>query len=488
MIVYRRMIRLIMDFSLLKILYMQSQFIAAINQICDEKNLSRDMVLGIVKSALATAYRKDFGNKEQEVEILLNDDQEFASVILIKEVVEEVENSNIEISLSEAKKLKKDVEIGDEIKIDVTPLGYGRIAAQAAKQVILQRVQEAERDVLYEMFKNREDEILTAQVTRVEGQNVYLSIERNTVILMAKNRIPGEQYYTGKRIQVYLEKVEQTTKGPQLLISRTHPNLVHKLLKMEIPEVSEGEVSIRAIARDAGFRTKVAVESIDSKIDPIGACVGQKGVRIQTIMDELNGERVDMIQWYDDPVKFIATSLQPAQIAAVIIVNDEDYYDEKGKLIKKRAAVFVDESQRPMAIGKKGQNIRLASELTKFELDVYNSDEIEAFKKKLKEITGEETIETKINSEVRKSKNTTKRKTAMGCPHCGAILENFEGGNCPECNQSIEEEVLTDEKTGTQDKENKNIDTKSDDKKDSTKNKKKDISKKDPVKKKKTNK
>ncbi len=415
---------------------MQSQFIAAINQICDEKNLPREKVLEIVKTALATAYRKDFGNKEQEIEVILKDDQEFASILLIKEVVNEVENPNIEISLKEAQKIKKDVEEGDEIKIDVTPLGYGRIAAQAAKQVILQRVQEAEREILYDMFKNREDEILTAQVTRVEGQNIYVSIEKNTVVLSSKDRIPGEQYYTGKRIRVYLEKVEKTTKGPQLLISRTHPNLVRKLLEMEIPEVRNNEVIIKAISRDPGFRTKVAVYSSEKKIDPIGACVGQKGVRIQTIMDELNGERVDMIQWYKDPVKFIATSLQPAQISAVIIVNDEDYKDDRGKTIKKRAAVFVEESQRPMAIGKKGQNIRLASILTDFELDVYNADEIDAFKQKLKEVTGEEKQEVKIvDSELKKS-NT--KKDVIGCPHCGFIIEAPEIAVCPKCEGALD--------------------------------------------------
>lgn len=414
---------------------MQSQFIAAINQICDEKNIPRDKVLEIVKGALATAYRKDFGNKEQEVDVVLCDDQEFPTVFLIKEVVDEVENANIEITFDEAKKLKKDIEIGDELQIDVTPLGYGRIAAQAAKQVILQRIQEAEREILYEMFKNREDEVLTAQVTRVEGQNVYLSIEKNTVLLTAKNRIPSEQYYTGKRIRVYLDKVEKTTKGPQLLISRTHPSLVKRLLEAEIPEIRNAEVMVRAISRDAGFRSKVAVSSEDVKIDPIGACVGQKGVRIQAVMEELNGERVDMIQWYDDPVKFIATSLQPAQISAVLIVNDEDYRDEKGKLVKKRAAVFVEESQRPMAIGKKGQNIRLASDLTGYELDVYNADEVEAFKKKLKQVTGEEKEAITVTGVAGKH---SKIKRPLACLQCGIRLKDPYADVCENCGVALQ--------------------------------------------------
>ena len=360
---------------------MKPQFFAAIHQICDEKNIPYDRVMETVKAALATAYRKDFGNKEQEVEIILQEDSDIATVLLIKEVVEQVENPNIEISLVEAKKMKKNVEVGDIIKIDVTPLEYGRIAAQSAKQVILQRLQEAERDATYEMFKNRENEIMSAQVMRVEGGSVHIQIEKHNVTLGPKDQIPNEKYYNGKRIKVYLDKVVHTSKGPQLSISRTHPNLVVRLLEMEIPEIAEGEVEIKSIARDAGVRSKVAVWAEDEKIDPVGACIGQKGVRIQSVMNELNGERVDIIEWTKDPKEFIATSLQPAKIAEVIIVNAGE---EKG--VRKRAAVFVEEEERPMAIGKRGQNVRLASDLTGYELDLYNLEQLPAFKKKLKEL------------------------------------------------------------------------------------------------------
>src|SRR3989338_8512550 len=211
-----------------------------------------------------------------------------------------------------------------------------------------------------------------------------------TVSLPWKEQIPGEHYYTGKRLRVYLDKVELTGKGPQLRISRTHSNLVKKLLELEIPEIRNGDVQIMAIARDAGMRSKVAVKSNDPRIDPIGACVGQKGVRIQAVMEEINGERVDMIEWSDDPIKLISTALQPASISAVIIVNAESHADEDGRLVKKRAAVFVEEAQRPMAIGKKGQNIRLATELTGYELDMYNYEELPAFKAKLAELRGGE--------------------------------------------------------------------------------------------------
>ncbi|MDD5751192.1 MAG: transcription termination factor NusA [Candidatus Peribacteraceae bacterium] len=368
---------------------MRASFIAAINQICSEKSVSPEQVLEAVKQAIATAYRKDFGNKEQEIRVDLEEGRDMPTILIVKEVVEDVENENFEISLKDARKVKSDAEVGSEITIDVTPEGYGRIAAQAAKQVILQKLQEAEKQSLYEMFKDRENELLTATVTKVEPNWVTLEIEGMTVSLPWREQIPGEHYYTGKRIRVYLDKVELTGKGPQLRISRTHAGLVRKLLELEIPEVRNGDVTIKAIARDAGFRSKVAVASSDPRIDPIGACVGQKGVRIQAVMEEINGERVDMIEWSEDPIKLISTALQPASISAVIIVNDQERVDDQNRKVKKRAAVFVEEAQRPMAIGKKGQNIRLATELSGFELDMYNYEELPALKAKLAELKGE---------------------------------------------------------------------------------------------------
>ncbi|MDD5041072.1 MAG: transcription termination factor NusA [Candidatus Peribacteraceae bacterium] len=367
---------------------MRASFIAAINQICAEKSVKPEQVLEAVKQAIATAYRKDFGNKEQEIRVELDEGKDMPTILIVKEVVENIENDNFEVSVKDARKVKPDAEVGDEITIDVTPVGYGRIAAQAAKQVILQKLQEAEKQSLYEMFKDRENELLTATVTKVEPNWVTLEIEGMAVSLPWREQIPGEHYYTGKRIRVYLDTVELTGKGPQLRISRTHAGLVRKLLELEIPEVRNGDVTIKAIARDAGFRSKVAVASSDPRIDPIGACVGQKGVRIQAVMEEINGERVDMIEWSEDPIRLISTALQPASISAVIIVNDQERFDDQNRRIKKRAAVFVEEAQRPMAIGKKGQNIRLATELTGFELDMYNYEELPAFKAKLSELKG----------------------------------------------------------------------------------------------------
>lgn len=368
---------------------MRASFIAAINQICGDKNVSPNQVLEAVKQAIATAYRKDYGTKEQDIRVVLREDQDMPSILLVKEVVEEVEIDDLEISVGDAQKLKPDAKVGDEIEIDVTPEGYGRIAAQAAKQVILQKIQEAEKQAVYEMFKGREDELLTASVTKVEPNWVTLEIEGNTVSLPWREQIQGEHYYTGKRIRVYLDKVELTSKGPQLRISRTHPNLVKRLLELEIPEIRNGDVEIKGIARDPGFRSKVAVKSNDPRIDPIGACVGQKGVRIRAVMEELNGERVDMIEWSDDPIRLISTALQPASISAVVIVNDQEYQDDEDRMVKKRAAVFVEEAQRPLAIGKKGQNIHLATQLSGFELDMYNYEELPKFQAKLAEIKGE---------------------------------------------------------------------------------------------------
>ncbi len=339
---------------------MQSQFIAAINQLCDEKGIPRDKVIDTIKAALRAAYRKDYGNREQNVEVELSDKSEMATVYLVKDVVKKVEDKEIQMTLAEARKYRKDAKVGEQIKIDVTPLEYGRIAAQSAKQVIIQRIQEAEREIMYDTFKDRENELINALVHRVESQNVYVNLDNKiTTILMRDQQIPRERYYAGQRLKLYLDKVIKTTKGPQLLISRNHPNLVKKLMELEIPEIKGGLVVIKAIAREPGVRSKVAVFSSDPKIDPIGSCVGQKGVRVMSVMDELNGERIDIIQWNENPEEYIKTALAPAKVAHIDLDKD-----------RRRAKVYVNPDQRPLAIGKEGQNVRLASRLTEFELDI----------------------------------------------------------------------------------------------------------------------
>lgn len=348
------------------IISMQSQFLAAIQQLCDEKNIPREVVMETIKAALRAAYRKDYGNREQNIEVNLDEKSGKATVLLVKEVVKKRTDADLQMSLKEAQKIKPDAKVGDYIKLDVTPIDYGRIAAQSAKQVIIQRLQEAEREMMYDLFKNRENELLNALVHRVENSNVYVNLEdKATTILPPNEQIPGERYYGGQRVKIYLDKVIKTTKGPQLLISRTHPNLVRKLLELEIPEVRNGSVEIKGVAREPGMRCKVAVMSTDPKIDPIGSCVGQKGVRVQNIMDELNGERIDIIQWSDNEENFLRTALSPAKVTAVKLDKE-----------KRRAAVYVTQDQRPLSIGRNGQNVRLASQLTGWEVDILDADKL----------------------------------------------------------------------------------------------------------------
>ncbi len=359
---------------------MQAQFMAAINQICDEKNIPKESVLETIEAALKTAYRKDYGNKDQEVEVELDKKSGLATVYQLLEVMEDVEDENLEISLEEARKYNKKAEVGDTIRIDVTPAEYGRIAAQSAKQVIIQRIQEAERDMMYDMFKDRENEMINAVVHRVDGKDVYVNLDNKiTAALPLQEQIRNERYYSGQRIKLYLDKVIKTTKGPQLLISRTNPGLVRKLLELEIPEVKSGVVEVKSIARDPGVRCKVGVISSDEKIDPIGSCVGQKGVRVQNIMDELNGERLDIIEWSEDTEDYIKAALAPAKTAKIVL-------DEKTK----NAKVYVEGDQRPLAIGKNGQNVRLASILTGWELDILDIIDLGEKVKPKEEKTDEE--------------------------------------------------------------------------------------------------
>ncbi len=346
---------------------MQSQFIAAINQLCDEKNLPRDVVLETVKAAIRAAYRKDYGNRDQNIDVGLDEKSGNIAIYVVKTVVEKVENPEAELTVKEAKQFLKSPEIGNEVRLDVTPIGYGRIAAQSAKQVIIQRLQEAERELMYQTFKDRENELLNALVHRVEGRQVFIDLDKVTAILPVDEQIPGERYFGGQRIKIYLDRVIKTSKGPQLLISRTHPKLVQKLLELEIPEIKGGLVEIKSIARLPGLRCKIAVSSTDPKVDPIGACVGQKGVRVQNVTDELNGERIDVIQWHEKPKKFLEAALSPAKIAYIDL-------DEAGR----RARVYVNPDQRPLAIGKQGQNVRLASQLTHLEIDIMDAKDIPA--------------------------------------------------------------------------------------------------------------
>lgn len=343
---------------------MHQEFMAAVRQLCNEKNLPEDIIMDIVKAALRTAYRKDYGNKEQNIEVEIDPKTENVTIYIVRKVVGKVEDPDSEITLDDAKKLNKNIQMDEEVRTEVTPMSYGRIAAQAAKQVIIQRIQEAERDCMYEMFKDRENELVNALIHRVDNSQVYVELGGITALLPTREQIPSEQYYGGQRIKLYLDKVVKTTKGPQLLISRTHPKLVEKLMELEIPEVKAGTVVVKGVAREPGIRCKVAVMSKDAQVDPIGACVGQNGVRVQNVTHELAGERIDIIPWSEDSQKYIAESLKPAKISKVVL--------EDGQHLAK---VYVTQDQRALAIGKSGQNVRLASNLTGWEIDILDSTE-----------------------------------------------------------------------------------------------------------------
>lgn len=361
---------------------MNEQLEEALNQIAEEKGISKEEIIKMIEGALAAAFRKDYGQKNQNAVVELNPENMATKVFDVKIVVEnpkdeeEIEDPHKEISLKEAKKKsakggsasggKKTIKIGDEIRTDITPKAgtdYGRIAAQTAKQVIVQKLREAERDIIFKEFKSKERTLVSGIVQRMEGDTALIDMGRGTGVLFPSEQIRGETYRTGSRVKVLVLHVEPTPKGPKITLSRSHPDMVRRLFEIEVPEVSAGSVEIKAVAREAGSRVKVAVWSNQEGIDPIGSCVGQRGSRVQTIMNELGGEKIDIVEWAEDSVKFIANSLSPAKIINVEL-------DDKIK----EAKVSVMEDQLSLAIGKAGQNVRLAARLTGWKLDIKPAD------------------------------------------------------------------------------------------------------------------
>ncbi len=343
---------------------MQSQFTAAINQICDEKNLSKEVVMETVKAALASAYKKDYGHKDQEVRVEINEESGKIEVFILKEVAKEIEDEKLQITLSDAKKIKKSAKIGDKVEILDVPADFGRIAAQTAKQVIIQRIREAERDLVFEEFKDKEGQVVNGVVQRIEGDLVMIDLGRATGILFRNEQVPGEHYYAGQRIKVYVVRVESSSKGPQIVISRSHPDMIRKLFEMEVPEILAGTIEIKSIAREAGQRTKIAVYTLQEGIDPVGALVGQRGSRVQSVMSEIGEEKIDVILWNEDIKTYISNALSPAKVLEIDI-------DEK----EKKAVVKVPEDQLSLAIGRNGQNVRLAAKLTGWNVDISGSDD-----------------------------------------------------------------------------------------------------------------
>jgi N utilization substance protein A len=343
---------------------MQNQFLSAIEQICEEKGISKDMVLEAIEAAIIAAYKKDFGDKEQEVRVELNPDNGEGTIFVTKEVVESVEDPMIQITLSDAKKVKKDAEMGDMVEIKEDNKDFGRVAAQTAKQVIVQRIREAERDVVFSEFSDKEGLIINATVQRFENGNTYIDLGKATGVMFPSDQIPNEKYYPGQKIKVYVVRVEQTNRGPQIVVSRSHPDMVRRLFEMEVPEIANGTVEIAGIAREAGARTKISVKSNAEGVDPVGTFVGGRGTRVQAVMGELGEEKIDIIAYSENPAEYITNALSPTKVINVKI-------DEENK----KALVKVPEDQLSLAIGKSGQNVRLAAKLTGWNVDIDGADD-----------------------------------------------------------------------------------------------------------------
>ncbi len=400
---------------------MQTSFEAAINQICEEKHLDRDVVVSAIESAIAAAYRKECGSEFQKIEAIFDPRTGITKIFNLLEVVDEVEHDDCEISLKDAKKQKKDSIVGDRIREEVTPkdeVAYGRIAAQTAKQVIIQRLQEAERDAMFLRYKDRQGEVINAQIQRIESNNyLFLSIDGATVVLYPDEQIPRERYFTGQRLKVYIAKVEKTSKGPSIVVSRSHPKFIEKLLAIEVPEIQEGTVVVKSIAREPGIRTKLAVTSSVTGIDPVGSCVGQRGVRIQAITTEIGDEKIDIIEWNNNIVKMIVNTLSPAKISGMEVFSD-----------KKRVKVYVLEDQRSLAIGKSGQNVRLASKLLGWEIDILDFVEGMDGVKSVEELMNEKVIPVEVKFEPKVISKAAKSEDDSPAPKKASVKKEVKKG------------------------------------------------------------
>lgn len=337
---------------------MSTELFDALTLLEKEKGISRDVIIEAIEAALISAYRRNF-NQAQNVRIDIDLEVGTMRVLARKEVVEEVNDSRLEISLEEARKINPVYEIDDIVEIEVTPKDFGRIAAQTAKQVVTQRVREAERGIIYSEFVDREDDIMTGIVERKDSRFIYVSLGKIEALLSQNEQMPNETYEPHDRIKVYITKVEKTTKGPQIFVSRTHPGLLKRLFEIEVPEIYDGTVEIKSVAREAGDRSKISVHTDNPEVDPVGACVGPKGARVQAIVDELKGEKIDILEWSADPEVFVANALSPSKVLEVIVDEEE-----------KATTVIVPDHQLSLAIGKRGQNARLAAKLTGWKIDI----------------------------------------------------------------------------------------------------------------------
>ena len=335
------------------------ELIIALEDLEKEKGIKKEYLLDSIETALVTAYKRNFDSLEN-VRVEMDRKTGATHVYSIKVAVEKVENSETQISMEEAKKINPDISEGETVEIEIVPRNFGRIAAQTAKQVIIQKLRELEREIIFNEYNDRKGEIVTGLIQKADRNIVVMDLGKLEGVMPSKEQIPTEHYRVNDKIKGYVLDVEKGSKGaPQVIVSRSHPDFVRKLLEFEIPEIYEGVIEIKSVSRDPGYRSKVAVYSPDPNIDPVGSCVGQKGVRIQNVINELNGEKIDVIEWNEDPSIYIASSLLPAKILAVDIKPEEKF-----------AQVIVPDDQLSLAIGKSGQNARLAAKLTNWKIDI----------------------------------------------------------------------------------------------------------------------
>lgn len=353
---------------------MSKELAAALETLEKEKGISKEIVIEALEAALVSAYKRNYGTS-QNVEVIFDEDKGTITVNQVKEVVEDVYDSQLEISLDEARERNRAYEIGDKIKFEVTPKNFGRIAAQTAKQVIMQRMREAERSIIYNEYIAYEDDLMTGTVERQDSKFIYINLGKVEAVLSKRDQIENETYATHDRIKVYVSNVENSTKGPQVFVSRTHPNLIKRLFEQEVPEIYDGIVEIISIAREAGDRSKIAVASRDENVDPVGTCVGPRGARVQAIVNELNGENMDIVEWDKDPAIYIKNALNPAQVLEVQFDKDQH-----------SCVIVVPDYQLSLAIGKRGQNVRLAAKLTGFKIDIKSESDMESLEKEAEEL------------------------------------------------------------------------------------------------------
>ncbi|MFJ7638554.1 transcription termination factor NusA [Peribacillus sp. NPDC097264] len=342
---------------------MSNELLDALYILEHDKGISREVLIDAIEAALISAYRRNF-NQAQNVRIDLNLGKGTMRVFARKDVVEEVFDSRLEISVEEARAIDPNYQLEDIVEMEVTPKDFGRIAAQTAKQVVTQRVREAERGIIYAEFIDREEDIMTGIVQRQDSRFIYVSLGKIEALLPVNEQMPNEQYKPHDRIKVFITKVEKTSKGPQIFVSRSHPGLLKRLFEIEVPEIFDGTVEIKSVAREAGDRSKISVHSDNEEVDPVGSCVGQKGQRVQAIVNELKGEKIDIVKWSENPVIFVANALSPSKVLEVI-VKEED----------KATTVIVPDYQLSLAIGKRGQNARLAAKLTGWKIDIKSETE-----------------------------------------------------------------------------------------------------------------